>query len=190
MGEALGEKLKCNTPVHSIDFDQRTVNHEYSADLIINTIPWTEFEEIQGMPEKLRCSIEQLKYTTVRVDFHEGQLNTNAAWVYFPESEIPYHRAMCRYIFCPGASGYGTESNVSFAPTTNAKYSFTNKYTYPVNLYNKEEIIKELLSWCKSRNVIGIGRWGEWRHHNSDVVVKSGIQLANQLCGKEKDTNK
>jgi hypothetical protein len=33
----------------------------------------------------------------------------------------------------------------------------------------------------RQRNVYGLGRWGEWEHLNSDVVVDHGIKLAQKL---------
>jgi UDP-galactopyranose mutase len=35
-----------------------------------------------------------------------------------------------------------------------------------------------LLSWSKSKNVIGLGRWGEHQHYNSDATVEYAMNLA------------
>ena len=183
MAENLGDKILYNVSVNSLDFDTLCVNKEFKAETIITTIPWTELKSVYGMPEEIQKSIKELKHTAVRVDYHEGKLNTDAAWVYYPEADIPYHRAMVRHNFCPNSKGYGTETNIAYSQEINSKYSFVNEYTYPVNTKNKEKIIEELLNWAKTKSVIGIGRWGEWRHHNSDVVVKLGVELADKLCG-------
>lgn len=29
--------------------------------------------------------------------------------------------------------------------------------------------------------IYGLGRWGEWEHYNSDVVVERAVDLANKL---------
>lgn len=187
MADNLGERIGYSIEANSINFESLCVNNKFYADVIINTIPWTEFKSINGMPDKLRATIKQLKYTSVRVDYHNGHLDTDAAWVYYPESDIRYHRAMVRHNFCPGAVGYGTETNINFEQKSDSTFSYINRYTYPVNTREKEGNIKTLLEWCRKCGVIGIGRWGEWRHHNSDVVVKEGIELADKLCGKGSD---
>ena len=33
-----------------------------------------------------------------------------------------------------------------------------------------------------NNNIYGLGRWGEWQHYNSDVVVERAITLANMLA--------
>ena len=32
-------------------------------------------------------------------------------------------------------------------------------------------------------NIIGLGRWGEWEHYNSDVVISRAIALSKELLG-------
>ena len=46
----------------------------------------------------------------------------------------------------------------------------------------KQECMEALLSWAKSKQVYGLGRWGEWQHYNSDVVVSRALDLADKLC--------
>jgi hypothetical protein len=33
----------------------------------------------------------------------------------------------------------------------------------------------------KTHNIIGLGRWGEWDHYNSDVVMEKAMKLAEAL---------
>lgn len=35
-----------------------------------------------------------------------------------------------------------------------------------------------LLDWSKKQGVIGLGRWGEHQHYNSDVTVELAMKLA------------
>ena len=42
-----------------------------------------------------------------------------------------------------------------------------------------DHILKEM----KDHGVIGLGRWGEWQHFNSDVVVERAMKLAEELKG-------
>jgi len=41
--------------------------------------------------------------------------------------------------------------------------------------------MQELLTYTKTKDVIGLGRWGEWQHYNSDVVVSLALKLAETL---------
>ena len=64
-------------------------------------------------------------------------------------------------------------------------YSYVNQYAYPLNTLNKPLIMKELLSFAKSKNVYGLGRWGEHCHYNSDVTVELAMKLADSFCDTE-----
>ena len=58
------------------------------------------------------------------------------------------------------------------------KTYFINDYAYPLNTVDKREAIDNVLSFMKQRNIYGLGRWGEWQHFNSDVVVERAMELA------------
>ena len=58
-----------------------------------------------------------------------------------------------------------------------------NEYAYPLNTVEKPQIMGELLQWTRRKGVYGLGRWGEWEHYNSDVVVEKGIRLAGEVTG-------
>ena len=50
-----------------------------------------------------------------------------------------------------------------------------------LNTVEKPKIMKKLLDWSRENNVIGLGRWGEHQHYNSDVTVELAMQLAEKL---------
>ena len=58
---------------------------------------------------------------------------------------------------------------------------YMNQYAYPLNTIRKPEIMKKLLAWSKEQGVIGLGRWGEHQHYNSDVTVDLAMKLADKL---------
>ena len=45
--------------------------------------------------------------------------------------------------------------------------------------------MSRLLEWSKSKGVIGLGRWGEHQHYNSDVTVEKALKLAEVLENEE-----
>ena len=65
-------------------------------------------------------------------------------------------------------------------PDNNFKYM--NQYAYPLNTIKKPEIMRKLLAWSKEHGVIGLGRWGEHQHYNSDVTVGLAMELVDKLC--------
>ncbi|MBR1910555.1 MAG: amine oxidoreductase, partial [Lachnospiraceae bacterium] len=58
---------------------------------------------------------------------------------------------------------------------------FVNDYAYPLNTIGKQEKVKEFLDFTATRNIIGLGRWGQWQHFNSDVVMRLAMDLAGKM---------
>lgn len=192
MAEALGDKIIYNCPAESIDLDKKLVNEKYEADIIINTAPWTSFKEIKGLDEKIKNQISDLKHSSVVIDYYPEMLDTKAQWIYYPDPELSYHRILVRHNFCPDSKGYWTETNKVRSDAKaqgkqfkdsdmKPKASYVNEYAYPLNTIGKNELMNELLTAAKEKGVIGLGRWGEHQHYNSDVVVELSMKLADEL---------
>lgn len=187
MAKAIEGNIEYNKSVKKIDFNNTSVTTadgtEYKGDVIITTIPWMEFSEIIGMPEDIKESIKELKFSSIQTEYHSENLDTEAQWIYFPNPELSYHRILVRHNFCPGSKGYWTETNSERIdmeePNDNFKYM--NEYAYPLNTIKKPEIMKKLLEWSKTKNVYGLGRWGEHEHYNSDLTVNLAMDLADSF---------
>ncbi len=191
MAKAIDGNIEYNKAVKKIDFNTTTVTtqdgKEYKGDVIITTIPWMEFDEIIGMPEDIKESIKELKFSSIETQYHSDNLDTEAQWIYYPDPKLSYHRILVRHNFCPGSKGYWTETNSERIdmeePNDNFKYM--NEYAYPLNTRRKPEIMKKLLEFAKSKNVFGLGRWGEHQHYNSDLTVNLAMDLADRFINKE-----
>lgn len=183
MAESLGDCLKTGVAAEKLDILNRSVNDEYKADIIINTVPWTEFREIKGAGAALTERIGRLKYSSIVTEYHEERLDTAAHWIYYPDEEKAFHRILVRHNFCPGSKGYWTETNLT-RYEEREKEHFVNKYAYPLNTIGKNENMTEILSAMKEHGIIGLGRWGEWQHYNSDVVAERAMILADELTAK------
>lgn len=186
MAKALGDKIKCNKSVKKIDFTNKSVTtsngETYYADKIITTIPWMEFDEIIGMPDELKESIKELKFSSVQTEYHSENLDTEAQWIYYPDPKLSYHRILVRHNFCPGSKGYWTETNSErVSDIENGNFKYMNQYAYPLNTIDKPKIMKKLLEWAKAQNVYGLGRWGEHQHYNSDLTVNLALDLADKM---------
>lgn len=188
MADAIRNQIEYNKAVKSIDFNTHEVRvtdgSSYTADVIITTIPWPEFSGLIGMPEEIKHSISKLKYSSIQTEYFEENLDTPCHWIYYPDPKLPYHRILVRHNFCANSKGYWTETNSERIcmeePNNNFKY--LNQYAYPLNTVEKPQIMKELLAWSKEHNVIGLGRWGEHQHYNSDVTVELAMKLADELA--------
>lgn len=187
MADAVGGNIVYGKSVNGIDFTTKTVRtkdgEKFDANVIVTTIPWMELEEITGMPEQLRLSIRKLKYSSVQTEYFPNNLDTSCQWIYYPDLSLPYHRILVRHNFCPNSRGYWTETNGERTGMgeTNNNFKHMNQYAYPLNTIQKPEIMKRLLVWSRSQSVIGLGRWGEHQHYNSDVVVGMAMKLADTI---------
>jgi protoporphyrinogen oxidase len=185
MAQAIKDNIVYNTSVTQIDFNNTKVidneNNIYSAQYIITTIPWVDIIVFHGMDISLQNDIKQLRYSSIQIDYFSEKIPSNAYWIYYPDIQLPYHRILLRHNFCPNAKGYWTETNINRASNRDSMYSYLNKYAYPLNTIEKPRIMEHLLHWTKSKNVIGLGRWGEHQHYNSDVTVERALNLAEQL---------
>lgn len=186
MAVNLEEKILYEKAVCEIDFDTKSVVCEdgtkVEAEYIITTIPWITIEVLKGMPSELIEKIRELKHTSVTITYYPENMNTGAQWIYYPESELEYHRILVRSNFVPNGKGYWTETNTNRFTQFKEIY-FNNEYAYPLNTIEKPVIMSELLEWTAKKNVLGLGRWGEWQHYNSDVTVALALKLADELLG-------
>lgn len=183
MAEAVSSHIVYGTKAETLEFKESggVVNGEYSADVIITTVPWTSFQGLIGMSPGLKEKIALLKHSSVQIEYREGFLDTSAHWIYYPDTDLAYHRILVRHNFCPGSTGYWTETNRTRATSDTSGDCFVNEYAYPLNTIGKPEIMKELLDWAADRKVYGLGRWGEWQHYNSDAVVARAMELMGKL---------
>ena len=186
MAEKLKNKIIYNEPIKKIDIEKKVVNDKYEADVIINTAPWKSFDEIIGLPKNLKKNVEDIKYSSVVIDYKEENLDTKAQWIYYPDPSLDYHRILVRHNFCPDSKGYWTETNLTRFNKLDKDENnyFIMDYAYPLNTIGKQEKMKELLDYTSENNVIGLGRWGEWQHYNSDVVVNLAMKCADNFLNK------
>jgi len=182
MGEALGPRIRLNTPARSLACGTRCVNGDFYGDVVVNTAPWTSFERIDGLSAANRAAIDGLRFASVDIDYVPERVDTTAHWIYEPDEHIAYHRILVRHNFCPRARGFWTETNAERArPVVSGAFRHRNRHAYPLNTIGKPEAMRGLLETLAEQSVFGLGRWGEWQHHNSDVVVGRACELADRL---------
>lgn len=187
IADSLGDKIHYNSAVYGIDYQNKSVKlrngETYEASYIISTIPWNSFSEIIGMPEVMEKSVNQLKHSSIQIEYFDENLDTRSQWIYYPDPQLSYHRILVRSNFCIGSKGYWTETNCERINMNKAhgKYKYVNEYAYPINTKNKPLIMKQLLEWNETKGVYGLGRWGEHQHYNSDATVEKAMDLVSKI---------
>lgn len=185
MGEALGNRLICEKRIKKLDIRNHYVETEdgltYEGRNIITTIPWKSYDAILGLADEIRESIHELKHTSIYIEYIPKNYVNKAHWVYYPQEDIAYHRILARENFVTESKGYWTETNAMRFNKNTPNVFFYNEYAYPVNTANKLRIMDRLLSACRKQGVYGLGRWGEHKHYNSDVVADKAMTLCEQL---------
>lgn len=184
IGESIKDHLLINTPVVHFDVHTLTINHEIQTDWVISTIPWQEIDRSKGMPAKVSAYIQDLKYSSIDIVYRPQNDDTNAHWIYFPDDSLSYHRILYRHNFLKGSHGYWEEVN-PLRLNDRDQPVHHNRYAYPLNTRRKIGAIKKILDWARSLSIIGLGRWGEWEHMNSDVAMEKSLKLAEQLTGQK-----
>ncbi len=182
MGQSLGKSLLLNYDLKSLDIKRHLINDEFEYQHLITTIPWSSWQLFSEVPPVIAASIEELKYSSIDVDYHHNSLENSAHWIYEPNPDISFHRILLRSNFIGSANGYWTETNSKRSPKlTDGGVRFSNEFAYPINTINKPASISRILSWADSNLIHGLGRWGCWEHMNSDVAVDQALSLAIRL---------
>lgn len=181
MAEKIEDNILYGVEIKELDIGRLCVNNRYSAQIIINTVPWTEFDSIAGICKKFLGYIRKLKYTSIAVEYFEENIEDNAHWIYYSDKNLPYHRRLLCNNFGNCSKGHWTETNAARLTDIKGKYRYINKYAYPLNTIGKREMMGELLEYFRKHHIWGLGRWGEWEHYNTDVVVNKAMELADYL---------
>jgi protoporphyrinogen oxidase len=182
IADSIRENICYEYTVTDLDIQSTTINNDFAGTYIINTAPWHEFAK--SLPEEYQAIITMLQYTSIDVDYFSDKSDTDAHWTYYADPAISYHRQIHRDNIIAGSKGYWTETNAS-RRENHGEAHFENPYAYPLNTLNKPQVVTDLLSRMKKYNILGLGRWGEWEHYNSDVVMERGMRLAEQSLGRQ-----
>jgi hypothetical protein len=174
MGQALGDRLIQNCAVESIDLSTRTVNGQWCAEKIINTVPWVLWRNFCQVPEEIQGQINKLRSIPIDIDYRQESLANPSHWIYEPNEAISHHRLLLRSNFCLGSRGYWTETNAVRSKATDG-WRHYNEFAYPVNTLGKPEAVEQIHQWAASHGVLSAGRWGKWEHMNSDIVVAEAL---------------
>ncbi len=182
MAERLKEHIDYDVRVSELDMQKRSLNGgDYRADIIINTAPWPCFDRIDGVSEGFLKAVSCLKHSSIVVKYMPEVEDERVNWEYVPAPEIDLHRILYRNTFVKGSKGSWAEINTKRYVPEEGDTAFVSDYAYPLNTIDKPEMTGLILKEAESCGVYGLGRWGEWEHYNSDLVVELAMGLAEKL---------
>lgn len=201
MAQELAPNILYRTEVSGLNCERRRIEtlsgEVFEAEQIVTTIPWRSFREITGMPEEISRLLPTLKSSAVETRYVPKKLDTAAQWIYVPDLLVPWHRILVRHNFCQGSRGYWLETRKErtvlfdeeqlelpgegYGEAGESSFHYRNEYAYPLNTIGKPDAMKRLLAFCASRQIYGLGRWGEHCHYNSDLVVELAMRFAERL---------
>lgn len=175
----LGGRFLPSHEVRAVDVERRIVDDFIQAEVIVNTLPWTLWRRFAQLPGAVAAAIDKLVHTSLHVDYRPHDLPSKAHWIYEPDENQPHHRQLLRHNFCAGARGHWLESNAARGPAA-AGIRFVSDHAYPVATVERPRAIATILSWARTRGILGLGRWGTWEHINSDVAVEQALAAARE----------
>lgn len=181
MGVALGDRLRLDTPLESLDWKGRVLNGSLRYDRLVSTIPWPALAGAAQLPEETVAAITRLKHVSIDVTYVPDSLASRAQWIYRPEDDVAHHRTLLRSNFAPGSRGHWTETNAARSRVSEASFRHRNDFAYPVNTFQKPQAVRAIRDWATRVDILPIGRWGTWEHMNSDVAVAEAIAAADTL---------
>ena len=182
MAERIKDHIDYDTKAEDIDIENKSVNGgSYKADIIINTAPWTVFDKINGVSDEFMEAVGELQHSSIVVKYLPDTEDETVNWEYVPDPSVDYHRILYRNTFAKGSKGSWAEINLKRYEAKEGDIAFISDYAYPLNTVGKPERISLILKEAKAHGVYGLGRWGEWEHYNSDLVVELAMELAEKL---------
>jgi protoporphyrinogen oxidase len=180
IGASLGESLRVDFRIETLDLERSVINGEFRARQIVNTIPWQAWKNFTELPENISQDIDKLEHVSIDVDYVPENTESLSHWRYLPDEGVNEHRHLYRSNFISGAPGYWSETN-SKRSALPQNIRFHNEYAYPVNTIEKPVVVEKISKWAAGLGIVPAGRWGKWEHMNSDIAVSEAVKLANQL---------
>jgi protoporphyrinogen oxidase len=160
------------------------VNGQYHARKVINTAPWHTLSESSVFDGRIKEAIGGLRNNQLVVSLYEEPYKTDAHWVYLPEEKLPHHRSFYIANFAPQSASDGIyrETNIRRWKAGHGEiFSNINEYAYPIPTLGWSRRIQDVIEYCGTRNIHGLGRWGQWQYFNSDVCIREAMLLARKL---------
>lgn len=156
------------------------------AKRVINTIPWSAFHEFATVPQILKEDLKKLQYNTLVVSCKKEVLDPKEDWHWLYQADLncDHHRVFNVHNFALGSKPtrfYETNIKRFNKFAEDLVFHYINQYAYPIPIQGKEQAIANVLKYYESKNLYGLGRWGQWEYFNSDVCIEQAFCLSEKL---------
>lgn len=186
------DNVLLNEPVTKMQYQADgtwLVNGKFATKQIINTTPWNDLFEALGSPEALKTDFEKIQYNKIVVSLYEKPYDVNWHWCYIPDIEKRHHREFYIHNFAPQSkkNGVYVETNVKrfegdeAAVGGKALFHYETKAAYPIPVVGHASAISNILAFYKSKNLHGVGRWGQHQYQNADVSMFEAIKFVKTI---------
>lgn len=185
------DKILLDVKVDKLEFKEGRwiINGLYEARNVINTAPWKDLYAALGSPAELEDAFSKIRYNRIVVSLCEHEYEHDWHWRYIPDMTQRHHRefyiknfaqdskknniyietSLERHINKTGKQNYGTAED------------FCTDAAYPIPVIGHHAAINKILQHYKSRNLFGVGRWGQHEYQNADVSMYEAIKFVDRL---------
>jgi protoporphyrinogen oxidase len=185
----VSQHVRLSSPLASLRRAGRNwiVNEAYSAELVVNTIPWTALHAVTEGAPAIGSELPRLQTSGLVVTLHEQAYDHNTHWTYIPDADVSHHREFYIRNFAPHSApdGIFRETNArhynSLPGTLAAHHS---EHAYPIPLRGHDAAAKAVWNAYAEQGVIGVGRWGQHRYYNSDVCIREAMRLTPEYLAR------
>lgn len=189
------EYVQLETRARKLEYrDKRwIVNKEFEAKHVVNTVPWNDLYEALGEPAELLNDFKKIQYNRLMISLYEREYTHDWHWRYVPDKIKIYHREFYIHNFAADSKENGVylESNLDRYKKYPLKYDgklvyeARTKAAYPIPVIGHEAAIRHILEYYQSKNLYGVGRWGQHQYQNADVSMYEAVKFVEQQMKNE-----
>lgn len=199
--------VRCNEGVRRIETDNRVVVEtsiqDYEFDKLIYTAPLTHLPKLMDCKE-IKDEIAKLDYNSLTVvGLGVKGMLPNFHWIYFPQSDIIFHRVAFLSNYSPYMAPQGHSTiiaEISRKPGERVKKVCDRvvddlrevgfdlnveickvwdwEYAYVVYNHDYRFAVPKIKEYLKERNIFPFGRFGGWEYLNMDAVMERAKTIA------------
>lgn len=160
------------------------VNDEYQTEVVVNTLPWSVVHRLTVDPPAVEREVSRLQTSSLVISLHEEAYDHDCHWTYVADPNEAHHREFFIRNFAPHSApgGIFRETNAKrFTRNGDALAVHFNQHAYPVPLRGHTEAARRVWQSYSDLGVIGVGRWGQHRYHNSDVCIREAMRMTQKI---------
>lgn len=189
------EYIRLKTRVVSLEYQDNRwiINKELEAKHVVNTVPWNSLYNALGEPTELSADFAKIQFNRLMISLYEKEYDHDWHWRYIPDVEKTHHREFYIHNFAADSKENGVylESNLKrhlqqpLEYDGKLIYEVPTEAAYPIPVIGHKAAIKNILEYYESKNLFGVGRWGQHQYQNADVSMYEAMKFVErqvQIC--------